>query len=43
MTVSKTIGLVLGAALLVLSGLSAQTLAQVEVNIGDRGGYENPV
>jgi hypothetical protein len=34
MKVTKTIGLVIGAVLLILSGLSAQALAQVDVNIG---------
>jgi hypothetical protein len=34
MKVSKTIAPVIGAALLVLSGLSTQALAQVDVNIG---------
>jgi len=34
MKVSKTMGPLIGAALLVLSGLSAQALAQVDVNIG---------
>jgi len=43
MKVSKTVGPVIGVALLVLSGLSIRALARVDVNIGDRGGYENPV